>query len=185
MTPAHLTFCDADYATLGTRIKCNPAIKSADDRAALRRAVNDGKVDLIGTDHAPHHPDDKKGGALKAASGMPSIQFSLLAMLNLVDEKHFTIEELVEKMCHAPARIFDIDRRGYIKEGYYADIVLLQQGNTQPVAKEEIKSKCGWSPFEGSTFNWSVVQTWVNGSCVYSNGKIADNAQGRAITFNR
>ena len=185
VTPAHLLFCDEDYATLGTKIKCNPAIKSADDREALRAAVKEGKIDIFGTDHAPHRTEDKQGGALRAASGIPTIQFTLRAMLQLCDENVFTIENIVEKMCHAPARIFDIDRRGYIKEGYFADIVLLQQGNTLPVAKEEIKSKCGWSPFEGATFNWSVAQTWVNGSCVYDNGKIADDAQGRAITFNR
>ena len=185
VTPAHLTFCDADYATLGTRIKCNPAIKSSNDRDALRKAVTEGKIDLIGTDHAPHHPDDKKGGALKAASGMPSIQFSLLSMLNLVDEKHFTIEELVEKMCHAPAKIFDIDKRGYITKGYHADFVLLSPGKPQTVTNENIISLCGWSPFEGSTFNWKVEQTWVNGECVYKNGAINEEVRGKALKFNR
>lgn len=185
VTPAHLTFCDADYATLGTRIKCNPAIKSIDDREALRKAIAEGVIDLIGTDHAPHHPDDKKGGALKAASGMPSIQFSLLAMLKLVDEKVMTIEELVEKMCHAPAKIFDIDKRGYISKGYHADFVLLQPNQPQTINKENIISKCGWSPFEGATFNWKVAQTWVNGECVYKNGIINEEIRGKALKFNR
>ena len=185
VTPAHLTFCDADYATLGTRIKCNPAIKSIDDREALRKAITEGVIDLIGTDHAPHHPDDKKGGALKAASGMPSIQFSLLAMLKLVDEKVMTIEELVEKMCHAPAKIFDIDKRGYISKGYHADFVLLQPNQPQTISKESIISKCGWSPFEGATFNWKVAQTWVNGECVYQNGIINEDIRGKALKFNR
>ena len=185
VTPAHLTFCDADYATLGTRIKCNPAIKSIDDREALRKAIAEGVIDLVGTDHAPHHPDDKKGGALKAASGMPSIQFSLLAMLKLVDEKVMTIEELVEKMCHAPAKIFDIDKRGYISKGYHADFVLLQPNQPQTINKENIISKCGWSPFEGATFNWKVAQTWVNGECVYKNGIINEEIRGKALKFNR
>ena len=185
VTPAHLTFCDADYATLGTKIKCNPAIKSADDRDALRKAVSDGRIDLIGTDHAPHHPNDKIGGALKAASGMPSIQFSLLSMLNLVDGGHFTIEELVEKMCHAPARIFDIDKRGYIKRGFHADFVLLRPDEPHTVEKSDIISLCGWSPFEGTTFNWKIEQTWVNGECVYKNGRINEEIRGKALRFKR
>ncbi len=185
VTPAHLTFCDADYATLGTRIKCNPAIKTADDREALRKAVSEGKIDLIGTDHAPHHPDDKIGGALKAASGMPSIQFSLLAMLKLVDEKVMTIEELVEKMCHAPAKIFNIDKRGYIAKGNHADFVLLQPSQPHMITKNDIISLCGWSPFEGTTFNWTVQQTWVNGECVYRNGVINEDVRGKALKFNR
>lgn len=185
VTPAHLTFCDADYAALGTRIKCNPAIKSANDRDALRRAIAEGKIDIIGTDHAPHHPDDKIGGALKAASGMPSIQFSLLAMLRLVDEKVITIEELVEKMCHAPAKIFDIDKRGYIAKGNHADFILLQPNRPHTIKKDEIISLCGWSPFEGDTFNWRVEQTWVNGECVYRNGTINESVRGKALKFNR
>ena len=185
VTPAHLTFCDADYATLGTRIKCNPAIKSINDRDALRRAVNEGKIDLIGTDHAPHHPNDKTGGALKAASGMPSIQFSLLSMLDLVDKQSLTIEELVEKMCHAPARIFDIDKRGYITKGNHADFVLLRPNQPHTIEKSDIISLCGWSPFEGSTFNWKVEQTWVNGECVYKNGTINEEIRGKALRFNR
>ncbi|MBR2301963.1 MAG: dihydroorotase [Bacteroidaceae bacterium] len=184
-TPAHLLFCDKEYSTLGTKIKCNPAIKSEEDREALRVAVKEGKIDLLGTDHAPHRIEDKQGGALKAASGIPTIQFSLRAMLGLCDKGIFDIETIVEKMCHAPARIFNIDRRGYIREGYYADIVLLKQGNTLPVAKEEILSKCSWSPFEGECFNWSIAQTWVNGQCVYADGKITDDVRGRAIRFNR
>ena len=122
---------------------------------------------------------------MKAASGMPSIQFSLLAMLKLVDEKVMTIEELVEKMCHAPAKIFDIDKRGYISKGYHADFVLLQPNQPQTINKENIISKCGWSPFEGATFNWKVAQTWVNGECVYKNGIINEEIRGKALKFNR
>lgn len=184
-TPAHLTFCDEDYERLGTRIKCNPAIKGEEDRDALRKAVAEGKIEIIGTDHAPHLPEDKIGGAFKAASGMPSIQFSLLAMLELVDKGVFTIETLVERMCHAPARIFDVDRRGYIEKGYYADFVLLAPGKPHTVKKEDIISKCGWSPFEGDTFNWNVEQTWVNGECAYNRGEINEEVHGKALTFNR
>ena len=184
-TPAHLTFCDKDYARLGTRIKCNPAIKGEEEREALRQAVTDGRIDLIGTDHAPHLPKDKVGGALKAASGMPSIQFSLLAMLRLVDEEVFSIETLVEKMCHAPARIFNIDKRGFIEKGYHADFVLLNPDKPHTVTSDSVISKCGWSPFEGDTFNWSVEQTWVNGVCVYKNGAFNEESHGKALEFTR
>lgn len=184
-TPAHLTFCDRDYARLGTRIKCNPAIKSIEDREALRKAVTDGRIDVVGTDHAPHLPKDKEGGALKAASGMPSIQFSLLAMLRLADEGAFTLETLVEKMCHAPARIYNVDKRGFIEKGYHADFVLLNPNRTHTVTTDDIMSKCGWSPFEGDTFDWAVEQTWVNGECVYRNGRINEEVHGKALRFNR
>ena len=185
VTPAHLTFCDKDYARLGTRIKCNPAIKSIEDREALRKAVTDGRIDVVGTDHAPHLPKDKEGGALKAASGMPSIQFSLLAMLRLADEGAFTLETLVEKMCHAPARIYNVDKRGFIEKGYHADFVLLNPNRTHTVTTDDIMSKCGWSPFEGDTFDWAVEQTWVNGECVYRNGRINEEVHGKALRFNR
>lgn len=185
VTPAHLTFCDRDYARLGTRIKCNPAIKSIEDREALRKAVTDGRIDVVGTDHAPHLPKDKEGGALKAASGMPSIQFSLLAMLRLADEGAFTLETLVEKMCHAPARIYNVDKRGFIEKGYHADFVLLNPNRAHTVTTDDIMSKCGWSPFEGDTFDWAVEQTWVNGECVYRNGRINEEVHGKALRFNR
>ena len=185
VTPAHLTFCDKDYARLGTRIKCNPAIKSIEDREALRKAVADGRIDVVGTDHAPHLPKDKEGGALKAASGMPSIQFSLLAMLRLADEGTFTLETLVEKMCHAPARIYNVEKRGFIEKGYHADFVLLNPDRAHTVTADDIMSKCGWSPFEGETFDWAVEQTWVNGECVYRNGRINEEVRGKALKFNR
>ena len=185
VTPAHLTFCDDDYSRLGTRIKCNPAIKGKDERDALRRAVAEGKIDVIGTDHAPHLPEDKRGGALKAASGMPSIQFSLLAMLRLVDEGVLTMEKLVQMTSHAPADIFAVNKRGYIRKGYYADLVLVAPKKKWTVGKKDILSLCGWSPFEGETFNWKVCRTWVNGECVYNNGKINDNVHGKALKFQR
>lgn len=185
VTPAHLTFCDNDYERLGTRIKCNPAIKSETDRNALRRAISENRIDVIGTDHAPHHPDDKVGGALKAASGMPSIQFSLQAMLQLVNEGVLSIEQLVEKMCHTPAAIFGIYQRGYLRKGYNADFVLVDPNGKKTITKDDIISICGWSPFEGTTFDWSVRQTWVNGECVYNDGKFNDEIRGKALRFVR
>ena len=185
VTPAHLTFCSDDYARLGTKIKCNPAIKGSEERDALRNAVAKGLIDVIGTDHAPHLPKDKEGGALTAASGMPSIQFSLLAMLRLVDEGVITMETLVEKMCHAPARIFGLSKRGCIKRGYSADFVLLRPHTPHTIEKSDIISKCGWSPFEGDTFNWAVAQTWVNGECAYKDGKINEEVRGKALVFDR
>lgn len=184
-TPSHLTFCSKDYARLGTKIKCNPAIKDESDRDALRAAISDGRIDVIGTDHAPHLPKDKEGGALKAASGMPSIQFSLLAMLRLADEGAFTIETIVEKMCHNPARIYGIDKRGFIRRGDFADFVLLNPKKAHTIKKSEIISKCGWSPFEGEKYKWRVEQTWVNGECVFKNGKINNEVRGKAIRFSR
>ena len=185
VTAAHLTFCDADYARLGTRIKCNPAIKGVEERDALRKALTDGTADTIATDHAPHLLKDKNGGALKAASGMPSIQFSLRSMLRLVDDGVMDIETLVQKMCHAPADIFSINKRGYIRKGYYADFVLLRPESPHTITAADIISKCGWSPFEGDTFNWEVKQTWVNGNCAYSDGCIDETVRGKALTFNR
>ena len=185
VTPAHLTFCSDDYKRLGTKIKCNPAIKDAKERDALRKALAKGVIDTIGTDHAPHLLSDKEGGALTATSGMPSIQFSLLAMLKLVDEGVLTIETMVEKMCHAPAKIFEISKRGYIKRGHYADFVLLRPNSPHTIENSDIISKCGWSPFEGETFNWRVEQTWVNGKCAYCNGQINEEVRGKMITFDR
>ena len=185
VTPAHLTFCSDDYARLGTKIKCNPAIKGAEERKALQEALANGFIDVVGTDHAPHLPEDKQGGALTAASGMPSIQFSLLAMLQLVGKGVLSIETMVEKMCHAPARLFDINKRGYIRKGYFADFVLLAPNAQHTIEKSDIISKCGWSPFEGETFEWRVAQTWVNGECAYKDGHINEEIRGKALTFNR
>ncbi len=185
VTPAHLTFCSDDYKHLGAKIKCNPAIKSADDREALRKALSKGLIDLVGTDHAPHLLKEKEGGALTATSGMPSIQFSLLAMLELVDKGVLTMESLVEKMCHAPAKIFEISKRGFIKRGYFADLVLLRPNSPHTIGQKDIISKCGWSPFEGTTFNWTVTQTWVNGECAYNEGTINNGVKGKMLTFDR
>ena len=181
----HLWFTDNDYASLGTRIKCNPAIKTTADRNALRDAVNNGAIDLIATDHAPHLLSEKQGGALTAASGSPYVQFSLIMMLELVRQGVFSTVTVVEKMCHAPAMLYNIDRRGILRPGYYADIVLIDTNTRHTVTKEAILSKCGWSPLEGTTFHSRVVKTFVNGKCIYSDGVVADNLASHPLKFNR
>ena len=181
---AHLFYSLSDYRTLGTRIKCNPAIKRKNDRDALRAAVNSGLIDVIATDHAPHLLADKEGGALKAASGMPMIQFSLVSMLELADEGIFTLETIVEKMCHAPAEIYRINERGYIREGYRADLVLVRPNAPWKVTTDKILSKCGWSPMEGHTFNWKVEKTFANGHLIYSDGTVDESYRGEELRFN-
>ncbi len=182
---AHLYFTENDYATLGTRIKCNPSIKTAADRDALRHALTNGKINVIATDHAPHLLKDKEGGALKATSGMPMLQFSLVTMLELADQGVLTIEQVVEKMCHAPARLFGIERRGYIRPGYQADLVMVRPDSPWRVSRDNILSKCGWSPMEGHTYSWQVERTFVNGHQVYELGRVDDSCRGQALTFNR
>lgn len=181
----HLWFTDNDYASLGTRIKCNPAIKTTADRNALRDAVNNGAIDLIATDHAPHLLSEKQGGALTAASGSPYVQFSLIMMLELVRQGVFSTVTVVEKMCHAPAMLYNIDRRGILRPGYYADMVLIDTNTRHTVTKEDVLSKCGWSPLEGTTFHSRVVKTFVNGKCIYSDGVVADNLASHPLKFNR
>lgn len=181
----HLWFTDNDYASLGTRIKCNPAIKTTADRNALRDAVNNGAIDLIATDHAPHLLSEKQGGALTAASGSPYVQFSLIMMLELVRQGVFSTVTVVEKMCHAPAMLYNIDRRGILRPGYYADIVLIDTNTRHTVTKEDVLSKCGWSPLEGTTFHSRVFKTFVNGKCIYSDGVVADNLASHPLKFNR
>ena len=181
----HLWFTDNDYASLGTRIKCNPAIKTTADRNALREGVNNGAIDLIATDHAPHLLSEKQGGALTAASGSPYVQFSLIMMLELVRQGVFSTVTVVEKMCHAPAMLYNIDRRGILRPGYYADIVLIDTNTRHTVTKEDVLSKCGWSPLEGTTFHSRVVKTFVNGKCIYSDGVVADNLASHPLKFNR
>ncbi|NDV64369.1 dihydroorotase [Bacteroides sp. 224] len=179
----HLVFTDADYETYGTRIKCNPAIKTETDRKALREAVNTDLIDVIATDHAPHQLQEKEGGALKAMSGMPMIQFSLVSMLELVDEGVFDIEKVVEKMCHAPAQIYQINNRGYIRPGYQADLVLVKPSSSWVITTDSIYSKCKWSPLEGHTFNWKVDKTFVNGTLVYTDEQISDTHRGQELRF--
>ena len=181
---AHLLFTDQDYPQLGTRIKCNPAVKSAEDRQALREALTDGRIAVIGTDHAPHLLSEKEGGCCKAVSGMPMVQFSLPAMLSLVDEGVVSMERMVELMCHNPATLFGIEKRGFIREGYHADLVLVRPNSPWQVNKETIQSKCGWSPLEGKTFSWQVCQTYVNGQLVWDGKQINANVLGQAARFN-
>ena len=182
---AHLFFTKEDYSTLGTRIKCNPSIKSKEDRDALRQALVSGKIDVIATDHAPHLLKEKEGGALKAVSGMPMIQFSLVSMLELTDQNILSITDVVEKMCHAPARLFNIKKRGFIRCGYQADLVMVRPNSPWTVSTDKILSKCGWSPLEGHTFQWKVERTFVNGHQVYANGQVDDTYRGQALKFNR
>ena len=177
----HLLFTDEDYETLGTRIKCNPAIKTAADRDALRKALTDGRIRTIATDHAPHLLNEKEGG-LKAMSGMPMVQFSLPAMLSLVDEGVLSIERLVGLMCHNPARLYGIRERGFIREGYHADLVLVRR-KPWTVTKDCIESLCGWSPLEGRTFNWQVEKTWVNGNLVWDGTAFPLPPQGMKAEF--
>ena len=182
---AHLFFANTDYATLGTRIKCNPAIKTPHDREALRQALADGRIATIGTDHAPHLPQDKEGGCARAASGMPMIQFSLVAMLELVDNGVISIERLVELMAHNPARLFEVSQRGFLRPGYKADVVLVKPNSPWTVAKECIQSKCGWSPMEGHTFQWQVRTTICNGHIIYNNEAFDTNSRGEALEFRK
>lgn len=182
-TVSHLYFCDRDYNALGTRIKCNPAIKTQRDRDALREALNDGRITVVGTDHAPHLLSQKEGGCARAASGMPMIQFSLVTMLELVDQGVLTIERLVELMCHNPARLFDVSQRGYLREGYQADIVLVRPGAGWTVTKDVIQSRCGWSPMENHMYLWRVERTICNGHTVYQQGRVDTSYIGQPVYF--
>lgn len=182
---SHLFFCDEDYKTLGTRIKCNPSIKTRHDRDALRAALRTDLIDVIGTDHAPHLLNEKQGGALKAVSGMPTLQFSLASIYELVHEGVLSMEQLVQKMCHAPAELFRIKNRGYIRPGYQADLVLLNPNREWTVTPDCIESKCGWSPMEGRTFHGKVEKTFVNGTLVYADGKVDKTHRGQALVFER
>ena len=179
----HLMFNDGDYPRLGTLIKVNPSIKTADDQAELRKALADGRISVVATDHAPHLPSDKQGGAAKAASGMPSIQYSLLSMLELVDQGVISIGRLVELMCHNPATIFNVSKRGYIRKGYKADLVLVRKVDPWTVTADNVMSKCGWTPFEGHSFSWKVERTFCNGRTVFADGHIVDTNAAEAVRF--
>ena len=181
----HLWFSDQDYKEKGTHIKWNPAVKTAADREGLWTALLDDRLDIIATDHAPHTLEEKSNSYLKAPSGGPLVQHALLALLEKVSENVISIEKVVEKACHNPAIIFQIENRGFIKEGYYADLVLIDPKAPQTVCKENILYKCGWSPFEGITFSSSVTHTFVNGVLMYHEGIFNDDVKGKRITFNR
>lgn len=169
VSPIHLWFEENDFERLGNKIKCNPSVKSKSDREALRRALREDKIDFIATDHAPHLIEEKEKPYFQAPSGIPSIQFSLNIMLELVKKGELSLSQLQEKMCHNPATYFQLEKRGYIKEGYFADLVLVDLNGKTQVNKETILSKCNWSPFEGETFNSKIVSTFVNGDIVYRN----------------
>lgn len=180
----HLWFSDEDYAKYGNRIKCNPAIKTIADRSALRDGVNCGKLDVVATDHAPHLLSEKEGNCLTAASGAPLVQFSLVVMLEMAKQGIFSIEKVVEKMCHAPAELYHIDRRGYIRKGYYADLAVIDSNVSHTITSADVISKCGWSPFEGITMHNRVVSTFLNGEEVYHNGVFRNNIHGSRLKFN-
>ena len=178
----HLLFTDEDYETLGSRIKCNPAIKTKDDREALRKALTDGRIRTVGTDHAPHLLSEKEGGCCKAMSGMPMVQFSLPVMLGLVEEGVLSLERLVELMCHNPARLYKIKERGFIREGYWADLTLVRK-KSWTLTKDCIESSCGWSPLEGRTLGWQVEKTWVNGKLVWDGTSFPLAPAGKRVYF--
>ena len=179
---AHLFFTDEDYAEKGTRIKCNPSIKSRIDRDAIRKALMDGRISCIGTDHAPHELKDKVGGCAHAASGMPMLQFSLVTMLELVDQGVLTIERLVELMSHQPARLFEVSRRGFLRPNYKADVVIVKK-EPWTVSVDDIQSKCKWSPMEGHHYQWRVAYTICNGHIVYDRGTLDESYRGEEIKF--
>ena len=181
----HLWFTSEDYASKGTKIKWNPAVKTKKDREGLWKALNEGRIDVIATDHAPHTLEEKDNVYTKAPSGGPLVQHALEALFEMHRKGYITVEKLVEKIAHNPAILFEIKDRGYIREGYKADLVLINPNAPWTVTKENIAYKCGWSPFEGTTFRARVTHTFVNGHLAYENGKIAKTTKGERLTFNR
>ena len=181
----HLWFSDEDYATKGNLIKWNPAVKSSDDRKALWEALLDDRIDVIATDHAPHTLEEKQQVYTKAPSGGPLVQHAVVAMFEANHQGKISVEKIVEKMCHNPAKIFKIEKRGFIKVGFYADLVIVNPGLPWSVKKENILAKCGWSPFEGYTFKSRITNTFVNGELVYQNFKVKDVPVGKRLLFDR
>ena len=181
----HLWFCDEDYADKGNFIKWNPAVKSSRDRNAIMEAVLSNKIDVIATDHAPHTLDEKQRPYLEAPSGGPLVQHSLVAMIELYHQGKITLEKIAEKMSHAVADLFQINKRGYVRPGYQADLVLVQLHQPWQVSKQNVYYKCGWSPFEGTTFQAKVLSTFVNGHCVYDHGNFDESQKGQRLTFDR
>lgn len=179
----HLWFDDRDYEFRGNSIKCNPAVKSEHDKLALREGLKSGLLDVVATDHAPHLWAEKQGNCLTAASGCPSIQFSVPLMMELVQDQVFSKELVVEKMCHAPAELYRVDRRGFIREGYFADLVLINPNDSWILTGDLILSKCGWSPYEEQTFRTKVLKTWVNGTLAFDNGQFAEGRTASELRF--
>ena len=181
----HLHFTADDYAQMGNKIKCNPAIKAKENKTALWEALLDDRLDIIATDHAPHTIEEKSGDYLHAHAGLPLVQHSLLLMLHYYKQGKISIEKIVEKMSHAPAKCFQIAERGFIREGYYADLVLVDANKKNTVEKDNLLYKCGWSPLEGFEFPASVEKTFVNGYPVFENGKVDTSYRGMRLKFNR
>jgi dihydroorotase len=181
----HLWFSDSDYDKYGTRIKWNPAVKSSNNKHALLNAVKSGKIDVIATDHAPHTIDEKNNFYLKAPSGGPMIQHSLVAMLEFYRQGKISLENIIDKMCHTPADIFQIEKRGYIRENYYADLVLIEPDQEWNVTTDNLFYKCKWSPFENQVFHSAVTHTFVNGKIAFRDGEIIEPAYGKQLIFNR
>ncbi len=181
----HLWFTDADYDKFGTLIKWNPAVKSAKDQEGIWKAVLDDRIDIIATDHAPHTIEEKNNTYFNAPSGGPLVQHALVAMLEEHKKGRISLEDMVRKMCHAPAECFQLENRGFIKEGYFADLVLVNLDSSWTVSKENILSKCQWSPFTNYTFSSSVDTTFINGEIAYKNGKLNDSVRGKRLTFDR
>ena len=178
-------FSDEDYEEKGTFIKWNPAVKKASDRDALLKALLDDKIDVIATDHAPHTLDEKSNVYTKAPSGGPLVQHALPAILEFYHQGKISLEKIVQKMCHNPAILFDVEKRGYIREGYKADLVVLDLNAPWEVSKDNILYKCGWSPFEGTTFSSRITHTFVNGKLAYENFKVNEELYGERLTFDR
>ncbi|MCL1126443.1 dihydroorotase [Shewanella surugensis] len=182
----HLSFNDGDYERLGTQIKCNPAVKKSSDQQALIKAVNDDVIDIIATDHAPHTWDEKQATSyFKAPAGVPLVQHALLSLLDLHAQGHFSLETIVKKTSHAVAERFQLKDRGYLREGYFADLVLIDLDTPFTATKENTRYHCGWTPFEGHTFASSIAGTWVNGNHLFNGEKFIDNTLGQKLTFNR
>lgn len=179
----HLWFDEKDYEKYGSRIKWNPAVKSARDREALWQALLDDKIDVVATDHAPHTLAEKGGSYFQAPSGGPLVQHSLVAMLEMSQKGWISLERVVEKMCHAPAELFRIEKRGFIREGYFADLVLVAPDQPWTVSKENILYKCGWSPFEGTTFHHRITHTFVNGALVWHDDALRESPPGMRLSF--
>ena len=181
----HLWFSEKDYDTKGTLIKWNPAVKKASDRDALWKALLDDRIDVIATDHAPHTKEEKDNVYTKAPSGGPLVQHALPALLQKYKEGVLSLEKIVEKMCHNPAILFEIEKRGFVKEGYYADLVVVNTNDAWNVTKNNIAYMCGWSPFEGTTFDCKITHTFVNGHLAYENGRFSEKRNAKRLTFNR
>ena len=181
----HLWFSEADYDRLGTQIKCNPAIKRQADRDALIQAITEGRIDIIATDHAPHTWEEKQGSYFKAPAGLPLVQHALPSLLDHVHAGRMSLQTLVQKACHNPADAYNVKERGYLREGYFADLVLVDLQATQLVDKASLLYKCGWSPFEGHRFNSQIMTTWVNGQIAWDQGQLCGEPLGQRLRFNR